>query len=64
METQIGRIVTFLAQYAQINFTKNLYLRNIKYKRRKSKFDTFSNLQFPESTYISLVLHSKPSLVD
>ena len=43
METQIGRIVTFLAQYAQINFTKNLYLRNIQYKHHKSKFDTFRN---------------------
>ena len=64
METQIGRIVTFLAKYAQINFTKNLYLRNIQYKHYKSKFDTFRNLQFPESTYISLVLYSKPSLVD
>ena len=30
MDTQIVRTITFLAQYAQIiNFTKNLYLRNV-----------------------------------
>ena len=29
MENQIVITITFLVQYAQINFTKNLYLRNI-----------------------------------
>ena len=32
MENQIVRTITFLAQYRQIeNFTKNLYLRNIRF---------------------------------
>ena len=41
-----------------------VYIATSEYRGLKSNFYILRNLQFSESAYISLVLHSKPSLID
>ena len=42
----------------------HVYIATPEYKGLKSNFYILRNLQYSECTYICLVLHSKPSLID